>query len=283
MRPASAGGSSLCRGAASRPAPMASASRWWRRARICRPPASACCGGCAARSEELGWRSAVHELRSVTQAIWGAASLDERRRFLRHLRPWWDVHRHKIAPAIGATDRGDAGRGAARRRRRANWSRPRPSRTARASRFRMRGTEAVETLRVARIVNCTGPETRHRPRRRAVARRVARSRADPAGRARHRHRGGRRVPGDRRGRRARATRLSVIGPVTRGTFWESVAVPDIRAQAERVAARLRPPSPAKSWDSRCCSKSVTPTLRWVTPLSDHDPEQGAAALRGRRR
>jgi len=32
--------------------------------------------------------------------------------------------------------------------------------------------------------------------------------------------------------------LSVIGPVTRGTFWESVAVPDIRAQAERVAARL---------------------------------------------
>ena len=32
--------------------------------------------------------------------------------------------------------------------------------------------------------------------------------------------------------------LSVIGPVTRGTFWESVAVPDIRAQAARVAARL---------------------------------------------
>ena len=30
------------------------------------------------------------------------ASLAERRRFLRHLRPWWDVHRHKIAPAIGA-------------------------------------------------------------------------------------------------------------------------------------------------------------------------------------
>ena len=30
----------------------------------------------------------------------------------------------------------------------------------------------------------------------------------------------------------------MIGPVTRGAFWESVAVPDIRAQAERVAARL---------------------------------------------
>ena len=32
--------------------------------------------------------------------------------------------------------------------------------------------------------------------------------------------------------------LSVIGPVTRGAFWESVAVPDIRGQAERVAKRL---------------------------------------------
>jgi uncharacterized NAD(P)/FAD-binding protein YdhS len=32
--------------------------------------------------------------------------------------------------------------------------------------------------------------------------------------------------------------LSVIGPVTRGTFWESVAVPDIRTQAARVAERL---------------------------------------------
>ena len=33
-------------------------------------------------------------------------------------------------------------------------------------------------------------------------------------------------------------RLSVIGPMTRGAFWESVAVPDIRGQAERVARQL---------------------------------------------
>ena len=32
--------------------------------------------------------------------------------------------------------------------------------------------------------------------------------------------------------------LSVIGPITRGAFWESVAVPDIRGQAERIAARI---------------------------------------------
>ena len=44
--------------------------------------------------------------------------------------------------------------------------------------------------------------------------------------------------------------LSAIGPVTRGTFWESVAVPDIRVQAERVAERLtaRLVIPSESWN-----------------------------------
>ena len=56
-----------------------------------------------ARSGEVGWRSAVQELRTVTQWLWAEADTKERRRFLRHLRPWWDVHRHKLAPAVGAT------------------------------------------------------------------------------------------------------------------------------------------------------------------------------------
>jgi uncharacterized NAD(P)/FAD-binding protein YdhS len=30
-------------------------------------------------------------------------------------------------------------------------------------------------------------------------------------------------------------RLYAVGPLTRGTFWEIVAVPDIRGQARRVA------------------------------------------------
>ena len=35
-------------------------------------------------------------------ALWGAATTAQRGRFLRHLRPWWDVHRHRIAPEIAA-------------------------------------------------------------------------------------------------------------------------------------------------------------------------------------
>jgi uncharacterized NAD(P)/FAD-binding protein YdhS len=188
------------------------------------------------RSAQIGWRAAVYELRTVTQALWGAASLDERRRFLRHLRPWWDVHRHKLAPAVGATI--EAMQAAGRLSIAAGRLVSVEAEGGRAAvRFRARGKDEVETLRVARIVNCTGPEA-------DVARAgeplltalldSGRIRADVL-------RVGIDVDQDCRtidaGGRASAT-LYAIGPVTKGTFWESVAVPDIRGQAERIAALI---------------------------------------------
>jgi uncharacterized NAD(P)/FAD-binding protein YdhS len=189
-----------------------------------------------ARSRAVGWRSAVHALRNVTQTLWGGASLDQRRRFLRHLRPWWDVHRHKVAPAVG--ERIEAMQAEARLAvaagRLVSVERVEDGASVR---FRMRGGEAVETLRVARIVNCTGPEcdiVRAGEPLLGALLEAGRIRQDALGI-------GIEVDGQCRaiGRDGAANEtLSVIGPVTRGTFWESVAVPDIRAQAERVAARL---------------------------------------------
>ena len=188
------------------------------------------------RSDEIGWRSAVHELRSVTVTLWGEASQAERGRFLRHLRPWWDVHRHRLAPAIGAKI--EAMQAEARLAVAAGKLVSVEAEGGKAVvRFRPRGSEAVETLRVARIVNCTGPEID-----------IVRA-GEPlldallaAGRARPDSlRVGLDVDAqcrvfDANGRASDS--LYAIGPITRGTFWESVAVPDIRAQAERVAAQL---------------------------------------------
>ena len=106
-------------------------------------------------------------------------------------------------------------------------------------RFRPRGGDGGrERCGSARIVNCTGPELDIVRAGEPLLTALARRRADPARSARHRHR--RRLPSAARSApTARpSAHLSVIGPVTRGTFWESVAVPDIRGQAERVAARL---------------------------------------------
>ena len=52
----------------------------------------------AAERAGPGWRTAVDGLRPHMQALWGRLPDAERRRFLRHARPFWDVHRHRIAP-----------------------------------------------------------------------------------------------------------------------------------------------------------------------------------------
>ena len=186
-----------------------------------------------ARTGEIGWRGAVHELRNVTQDIWASASETEHRRFLRHLRPWWDVHRHKLAPAIHEKiermqKTGRLILGAARL----------VSAEADGGQavvgLRARGSDSVETLRTARIVNCTGPESdivRSGERLLESLLEAGRIRPDPCRIGIHVDRDCRVV--DSAG--APSDRLYAIGPVTRGAFWESVAVPDIRVQAQRVA------------------------------------------------
>lgn len=48
----------------------------------------------------VGWRSAVDSIRPVTAAVWRGWLESDRRQFLRHLQAWWDIHRHRMAPAI---------------------------------------------------------------------------------------------------------------------------------------------------------------------------------------
>ena len=188
------------------------------------------------RARQIGWRDAVDELRPFTQAMWAAAAPAERARFMRHLRPWWDVHRHRLAPpvadrlaALVAEGRltvvagktlafaGD-GEGVA-----VDW--------------RARGEDRVERMHVRRAINCTGPfgdvsRTRE-PLLRALLDRGA-IRPDGA-------RLGIDVDCDAAiiGRDGQASRqLFAVGPMTRGAFWEIVAVPDIRAQSWSLARRL---------------------------------------------
>jgi uncharacterized NAD(P)/FAD-binding protein YdhS len=185
-----------------------------------------------AQAGEQGWRRAVDALRPITQDLWGAADLGERRRFLRHLRPWWDIHRHRLAPEVAERVealplRIEAGRieAAERQEGRAHI------------RWRPRGGGAVRRETFDRIVNCTGPQGD-----------VARS-AEPllaalvaAGRVRpDALRIG--IDVDRQAQVIGADGsvddpLYAIGPVTRGAFWEIVAVPDIRVQSWALARRL---------------------------------------------
>jgi uncharacterized NAD(P)/FAD-binding protein YdhS len=181
-----------------------------------------------------GWRPAVDSLRPVTAAVWQGLSGPERRRFLRHLRPWWDVHRHRIAPAVAAQIAAlrEQGRLEIVAGRVTEVTAGEPLEVAIAR----RGGGSARYL-VAGAVNCTGPEGS-----------IARV-ADPlirgllaSGAARPDSLGlgldvddqSRLIGGDG----LPSGRLSALGPLTRGAFWEIVAVPDIRSQAQSVARRV---------------------------------------------
>ena len=180
------------------------------------------------RSAEVGWRAAVDSLRPYSHALWHSLDAEQQRRFLRHARPWWDVHRHRIAPEVARTvaqmiaeGRLEvvAGRIVASER----------DGDELCVTMRKRGASKPQTLQFDYAFNCTGP-----------LHSIARTR-DPllrslldAGQVRPDHLGiGLEV--DERSRAAPAEHLWALGPLTKGRYWEMIAVPDIREQAAAVA------------------------------------------------
>jgi uncharacterized NAD(P)/FAD-binding protein YdhS len=170
------------------------------------------------------WRAAVDAVRPGTDDIWRSLPPASRDRFLRHAARWWDVHRHRMAPPIAAEVARLTGSG------RLRVSAARVERAAAGPRG-VSVTMDGRTCRFAAVVNCTGPGSplRHPLVAGLIADGAARSGphglgldTDEAGRLTDR--AGRPWPG-----------IHVVGPARRGRLWETTAVPEIRAQAERLA------------------------------------------------
>lgn len=189
-----------------------------------------------ARVEPAAWRGIVDSIRAQTSRAWASWPETERRRFLRHARPYWDVHRHRAAPAI--RERIDRMREDGRLRVEA----------ARLTALELRGDQVVATIRprgslasatlaVARVINATGPGVDYRtwddPLVRALFDRGW-IRPGPLGFGLDATKEGAIL--DRDGRAS--TTLTTLGPTLRGSLWETTAVPEIRAQAARLATRI---------------------------------------------
>ena len=54
------------------------------------------------RAKDEDWRAVLDGLRPQVQQVWSGWTLAERGRSLRHARPWWDVHRHRLSPAVAS-------------------------------------------------------------------------------------------------------------------------------------------------------------------------------------
>ena len=46
------------------------------------------------------WRAVIDSLRPITQALWQRLPVKEQQRFLRHVKSYWEVCRHRIAPGV---------------------------------------------------------------------------------------------------------------------------------------------------------------------------------------
>jgi len=178
------------------------------------------------RSAQVGWRAAVDSLRPHSHSLWQSLNHDEQGRFLRHTRPWWDVHRHRIAPEVATTIAQMIAEG----RLQVVAGRITAARdTAEGVEvdYVRRGDSRARTDTFAYAFNSTGPLhsiTRSKDP-------LLRSLLD-AGLVKPDHLGiGVEVSDDC----VAGTRLWAMGPLTKGRYWEIIAVPDIREQAAAVA------------------------------------------------
>ncbi|WP_242403216.1 FAD/NAD(P)-binding protein [Asaia platycodi] len=173
-------------------------------------------------------------MRRQGRGLWGALNNVERRRLIRHLRPFWDVHRFRIAPQLD----------------RILESRLREGHlTLKAARLlsaEIRPEGVLLTLKnrggleetrfVDHVINTTGPNhagiVRHTPYLRALAE-AGLLEADPVGLgihtgADHHARVGTRSIPD----------LLIAGPLSRGQFGELMGLPEVTENAQSVAGTL---------------------------------------------
>lgn len=182
------------------------------------------------------WRDVIDGLRPFNQKIWQNWPEGAKRRFLEHTKAWWDIHRHRMPPAVhqrvsAAVASGQLTLVAGRL---LNVAGENGSRVVSVQR---RHSRNVEQFEVAQIYDCTGIVKDVSKGSLQVIRSLIDqgfARPDPL-------RIGLNVTTncaviDANGKVS--DRLFAVGPLTRGTFFEIDAVPDIRTQCAWLARQI---------------------------------------------
>ncbi|WP_196885813.1 FAD/NAD(P)-binding protein [Rubrivivax gelatinosus] len=195
------------------------------------------------------WRDVMARLRPEIPAAWQRLGERERRQFLRHVQPWWDSHRHRVAPGIAA-----------------RLAALRASGLLHSAAGRLRQTEhradgRIELLwdargggparmTVDRVINCTGTSTDLRGGGSPLLARLHAKgwlQADPLGLGLQID-ADLSVPGQ--------AGLFYIGPMLKARDWEATAIPELRVHALRLAGALAGAvtavTPTRSSPAACC-------------------------------
>ena len=190
----------------------------------------------AAVEKNIDWRGVIDSLRPVTQDIWRSLPIEEQRRFLRHARAYWGVHRHRVAPEIGDVLADMQSEGQVRLHTGA-VTRYSEERDRAEVHYWDRKSRTEKLLHANRVINCTGSES--------DCRRIDESfitslfvqgfaRPDPLFLGLDVDSDGalidyKEIPSEQ---------LYAIGPTRKGCLWETTTVPEIRVQAAALGERL---------------------------------------------
>ena len=180
----------------------------------------------------IGWQSTIDALRPISNQLWQDLSLADRRRFMRHLKTLWETHRSRTAPAVRQLL--DCYR--AQGRVEIIAGRLRGSRVhagAIEARIALRNG-AQRFIQIDRVINCTGIHEYYHQRPRPLIAQLLRE-----GLASANDLGiGFRTGDDGALTGPASHLLFTLGPPRRGQLFETIAVPEIRVQAEELAKRL---------------------------------------------
>jgi uncharacterized NAD(P)/FAD-binding protein YdhS len=186
------------------------------------------------------WREAITCVRNFAPALWQRLPVRERQRFLRHVRPYWDVLRHRLPQEALAR---------LHELRRASKFHVHAGRVLTFERvgekvrvsWRARGSDAIQNLLVDRVVNCTGADYNlarsHDPLMRSLLKQGLAT-PDALGLGLRTSSYGALL--DSRNRVV--SNLYYIGPMLRADHWECTAAQELRVHAERLARHLAAPT-----------------------------------------
>ena len=184
----------------------------------------------------VDWRAVIDSMRPDSQQIWKQWSTEERRRFLRHLKPFWEAHRHRVAPEVLELKSRleKEGRLQCHRGRIFSIS---PEKDLLSVELRDANAHQDKALRVGYVVNCTGPECNyHKLTDPLVVQLFSRGIIvpDPLFLGLDVGLGGTilNLQGER------VTHLHTLGSPRKGILFETTAVPELRVQAAELADRI---------------------------------------------
>jgi uncharacterized NAD(P)/FAD-binding protein YdhS len=182
------------------------------------------------------WRRVIDDVRPHTNALWKALSLEEQRRFFRHALPYWNAHRHRIAPESAKEIAELLASGALRMLAGRSGDITAEGGILRVP-IKLRGSADVVTVDAGRVINCSGPQHDFRELSNPLIERLLAQGLmvpNPLGIGVRVAENGALVSADG----TASNRLFAIGPARFGTLIETTAIPEILEQAHELAETL---------------------------------------------